>query len=259
MKRAPAYLVACAGLVWAASPAFAERLVVSLSTHRVTIAANFIGENLVLFGTIEPDPPSQKLRPAYDLVVTVAGPRMTYRTRRRERWFGIWANVDSREFVRVPSYLAVLSNRPLGEIASPDLARRLQLGLDNYILTQRVGADFADTVRDDPFRLAFIELERDRDLYHEEPAAVTFITPTVFRATIPLPSYTPVGTYTIDVKLLAGGAMLTRTTSAFEIAKIGFEQFVADAARNHGLLYGLATALMALLTGWLASLAFRRD
>ena len=43
------------------------------------------------------------------------------------------------------------------------------------------------------------------------------------------------------------------------MVKTGFEQFVANAARDHGLLYGLATALMALLTGWFASVVFRKD
>jgi putative transmembrane protein Alph_Pro_TM len=41
--------------------------------------------------------------------------------------------------------------------------------------------------------------------------------------------------------------------------KVGFEQFVVEAARDHGLLYGFAAACMALLTGWIASVAFRRD
>ena len=31
--------------------------------------------------------------------------------------------------------------------------------------------------------------------------------------------------------------------SAFEIAKFSFEQFVVNAARDHGLLYGFATAV----------------
>jgi len=34
---------------------------------------------------------------------------------------------------------------------------------------------------------------------------------------------------------------------------------VANAARDYGLLYGLATAMMAVLTGWFASVVFRRD
>src|ERR1041384_2460817 len=99
-------------------PASAERLGVSLSNHRVAVTSNFVGEELVLFGTIEPDPAAAALHPPYNLVVTVAGPRQTLRTRRKQRMAGIWVNVDAREFVGVPAYLAVLSNRPVTEIAN---------------------------------------------------------------------------------------------------------------------------------------------
>jgi uncharacterized protein (TIGR02186 family) len=88
---------------------------------------------------------------------------------------------------------------------------------------------------------------------------VTFLTPTLFRADVPMPPNVPFGIYDIDVKLFADGAMIAQTNSALEVIKVGFEQFVADAARDHGLLYGLATAMLALLTGWLASIVFRRD
>lgn len=246
-------------LACGAGPAAAERLVVSLSNHRVAITSNFVGEDLVLFGTVEPDADKTALRSGYDLVVTVIGPRRTLRTRRKQRVLGIWVNVDSREFVRVPSYLAILSNRPVAQIAPPDTLRRLQIGLANFLLPQRIGPDIADTVRDEPFRVAFVRLEGQQGLYDEIATAVTFLTPAVFRAAIPLPADVPVGNYTIDVKLFADGAMVARTYSALEVTKAGFEQYVADAARDHGLLYGFATMLMALLTGWIASVVFKRD
>lgn len=240
-------------------PAAAEQLVVSLSNHRVAVTSNFVGENLVLFGTIEPDAGKTELRPSYDLVVTVTGPRQTMRTRRKERVLGIWVNVDSREFVRAPSYLAVLSNRPVAAIAAPDMLRRLQVGMDNFLLPQRIGPDIADTVRDDPFRVAFVRLENQHGLYRESGTAVTFLTPTVFRAAIPLPANVPTGNFTIDVQLFSGGEMVARTGTALEVNKAGFEQYVADAAQDYGLLYGLATGLMALLIGWFGSVVFRRD
>jgi uncharacterized protein (TIGR02186 family) len=240
-------------------PAMAERLVVSLSNHRVAITSNFVGEELVLFGTIEPDAGKSALRPAYDLVVTVTGPRQTLLTRRKERVLGIWVNVDAREFVRVPSYLAVLSNRPVGQIADAATLRHLQIGLGNFLLPQRIGPDIADTVRDDPFRVAFVRLQAEDGLYRETATAVTFLTPTVFRAAIPLPADVPIGNFAIDVELFADGAMVAHTNSALEVTKAGFEQYVADAARDHGLLYGMAAMLMALTTGWLASIVFRKD
>lgn len=241
-----------------AGPAAAERLVVSLSNHLVAVTSSFTGEDLVLFGTIEPDA-GKTLRPPYNMVVTVTGPRETLRTRRKERALGIWVNMDSREFVRVPSYLSVLSNRPVADITSPDTLRRLQVGLDNFLLPQRIGPDIADTVRDNPFRVAFVRLETQYGLYRQSGTAVTFLTPTVFRAAIPLPANVPTGNYAIDVKLFADGALVARTNTALEVIKAGFEQYVADATRDYGLLYGLLTALMALLTGWFASVVFRKD
>ena len=152
--RARALILAAVLTVGGIAPAAAERLVVSLSNHRVAVTSSFTGEDLVLFGTIEPDAGKTLTQRDYDLVVTITGPNQTLRTRRKERVAGIWVNVDSREFLRVPSYLAILSNRPVEAIAAPDRVRRLQLGLDNYQLTQRVGGDFADTVPGDPFRAA---------------------------------------------------------------------------------------------------------
>ena len=258
-KSAAIIALVTLAIAGALTPARAERLVVSLSNHRVAVTSNFVGEDLVLFGTVEPDRPRTALRESYDLVVTVTGPRQTLRTRRKERVLGIWVNIDSRQFVRVPSYLAILSNRPVAQIAGPETLRQLQVGLNHITLTQRIGADFADTVPDDPFRVAFIKLETESGAYRESSTAVTFLTPTVFRAAIPLAADAPTGNYAIDVKLFADGDMVARTTSALEVIKIGFEQFVADAAQNDGLLYGIVASMMALLIGWFGSVVFRRD
>ena len=62
MMQRTGIILALALLICGASPAAAERLVVSLSNHRVAITSNFVGEDLVLFGTIEPDAANPKLR-----------------------------------------------------------------------------------------------------------------------------------------------------------------------------------------------------
>jgi uncharacterized protein (TIGR02186 family) len=198
-------------------------------------------------------------RGSYDVVVTVSGPPRNFQTFRKERIAGIWINADSRVFENAPSYLAVLSNRPLNAIAGPELLRRLQLGLDNALLLQRASVNIADASRRDPFRQAFLKLQMEHKLYTQDATGVTFLTPALFRAGIPLPAEAPIGNYEVDVKLFADGALIARAPSAFEVYKAGFEQVVSAAARDHGLIYGVCTALMALITGWLASVVFRRD
>jgi uncharacterized protein (TIGR02186 family) len=259
MKLRAAIVALMLGAAFAAMPARAERLIVSVSNHRVTVTPNYSGEELVLFGSVEKDANTPPGRNSYDLVVTVAGPRMDMVTRRKERRFGIWINTDSRQFLKVPSYLALFSNRPFDAFASPEVQRRQQLGLNNVLLTQRVGPDYADVVPQDPFRSAFVRLRMQHGLYRQDASAVTFLTPTLFRTGIPLPAEVPIGTYNVEIKLFADGALVTRTETAFEIVKVGFEQFVANTAKNNGLAYGLVTAMMALMTGWMASIVFRKD
>jgi uncharacterized protein (TIGR02186 family) len=255
--RIVALVVAAAAVL--ASPARAERLITTLSTSRVLISSNFTGADVVLFGSVERDAQTVPRRGNYDIVVTVKGPRESVVTYRKERVFGIWVNADSRNFVDAPSYLTVLSNRTINDIADINTLRRSQTGLARVLLQQEISGDIADSIREDPFRLAFLRLKIARGLYRETQNGVTFLTPALFRAGIPIPDNAPTGSYEVDVKLFADGALLARQQTALEVVKVGFEQIVANAARDHGLLYGLATALMALLTGWFASVVFRKD
>jgi uncharacterized protein (TIGR02186 family) len=241
------------------TPAAAEKLITTLSTSRVLIASNFTGADVVLFGSVERDAQTVPRRGGYDVVVTVTGPRETIVTFRKERVVGVWINSDQRTFVKAPSYLTVLSNRTINEIADINTLRRTQTGLARVLLPQEISGDIADSIRDDPFRQAFLRLKIERGLYREQQNGVTFLTPALIRAAIPIPDNAPTGAYEIDIKLFADGVLLARTQTALEVVKTGFEQFVANAAREHGLLYGLATAMMAILTGWFASVVFRKD
>lgn len=260
LRRASACVaVAACPLAGSSLPAKAERLIASLSQHRVMVTSSFTGSEVALFGGIERDTGNLPLRGSYDVAVTVTGPRQDMVTFRRDRVLGIWVNIDSRVFENAPSFLAVLTNRPLSAMASAETQRRLQLGLENTILPQRIGPDTADTVHDDPFRMAFLKLKEEHGLYQELSNGVTFLTPALFQASLALPAEVPTGNYDVDVKLFADGNMIARAPSALEIYKAGFEQYVTSTAQNHGLLYGLATSLMAIVTGWFASVVFRRD
>ena len=59
--------------------------------------------------------------------------------------------------------------------------------------------------------------------------------------------------------LRPGGALVAKNQLGFTVIKTAAEQWVAEAAHKNSLLYGIATAMLAVLVGWLASLIFRRD
>ncbi|MBV8700114.1 MAG: TIGR02186 family protein, partial [Bradyrhizobium sp.] len=68
-RRAIALLLAALAALVVAAPAAAERLIVSVSNHRVTVTPNYSGEELVLFGSVEKDADTPANRQNYDLVV----------------------------------------------------------------------------------------------------------------------------------------------------------------------------------------------
>src|SRR5258708_5738190 len=93
MALAAATAAAVAALASAATPAAAERIIASLSNHRVMITPNFTGEELVLFGAIEREPNNPVRNGNYDILATVTGPRQDLVTFRKDRVLGIWVNV----------------------------------------------------------------------------------------------------------------------------------------------------------------------
>ena len=229
MKRLAITLLTASALCAVSAPATAQRLIASLSNHRVMVTSSFTGADLVLFGAIETPTPR---RGGYDIVATIIGPRQNAMTFRKDRVLGIWLNVDSREFENVPSYLAVLANRELDAIANSDTRRRLQLGIENITLTQRAAVTIADAGQDDPFRQAFLRINMQRGLYREVDQRHHVPGAAVVPRRHPAAGRRPTGNYEVDVRLFADGALIARAPSAFEVYKAGFEQFVTSTARN---------------------------
>jgi uncharacterized protein (TIGR02186 family) len=238
-------------------PAKAETLITSLSNHRVLINSNYTGTQIAVFGAIERDAQTVARATGFDVVVTVRGPRQFLTVREKERLGPVWINQEQQKFPTAPAYLGVLTSRPITEITSDQLRQRQKVGLEAIVNSadftlQRNGAD-------KPFREALFRLKAQEGLYLEDERGVTFLTPDIFRAGIPLPATAPPGNYEVDGTLFADTVILARTSTNFELVKTGFEEQVGAVARDWSLLYGLATAVIAIFFGWLANVIFRRD
>ena len=234
----------------------AETLVTALSTERVSIESNFTGSGVVVFGTIERDEQTVARAAPYEIVVTLAGPLRTMVARRKERVAGIWINREARELPRVPTFLAIATTAPMADVAGNPVRARQGLGFD--MLPTRGLPDALPPVRTD-FDAAFFRLMQKQNLFALDEGAVEFLSPHLFRAPIALPANVPIGWYTATVYLFSGGVLLAKTSESFAISKSGFEQYVTLLAHRSPLAYGLLAVLVAVATGWLASVVFRKD
>jgi len=230
----------------------AEELVVTVAPSQIAVSSSYSGGTVVVFGAVVQ--PKTLLPRTYDVAAIIMGPRQTVVARRKDRMVGVWVNQESRTFYNVPSFLEVRASRPLTEIASPDILRRQGIGLKNVLFDAGVTPN-----SEDPFLLNFIDIRRQQGLFDERAGGVTFLSRTAFRTEIPLPDNVPIGDYQVDLKLFQNGEMVGEALASFAVVKIGVEDLVVNASTNHSLLYGLTVVSMALLTGWLASIVFRRD
>jgi uncharacterized protein (TIGR02186 family) len=237
-------------LLFCLTPALAdENLVSGLSQDTIEIRANYSGAEITVFGAVE-RPETQKP----DVVVIVRGPEEDIRVLRKERVAGIWINRSRVLLHAMPSYYFAAGNRPLNAIAAPATRKVYALGLD-AVRPHGLKADDAP----EPFRRALISQMERSHLYVQQEDGVEFLSGTLFRVRVPVPSTAPRGTYAADVYLLRGGKVIDRRSSDLIIDQIGIERRLYDFSRTMPLLYGVATVLMAMGLGWLSSLMFRRD
>ncbi len=250
-------LTALVAALTLSGPAAAERLVLSLSTNLVAIGSTYTGARLVAFGVIERDSQTASRSGAYDVVVTIRGPRETITVRQKEQLGPIWLNRSQQKFAQVPSFLAVLSTRPVKDTVSEIMRRRFRLGIEAVVNAPEFAS--GQEQERDPFRAALVRLKARDQLYRENPRGVTFITGEFFRAPISLPAGAPVGNYDVEVSLLADGIVVSRRNASFELVKMGLEEQITEMSRERPVLSGFIAAAMALSFGWLASVIFRRD
>ncbi|HLT78261.1 MAG TPA: TIGR02186 family protein [Ferrovibrio sp.] len=221
-------------------------LITDLSSHLIAITSSFTGTELLLFGAI--DEPG-------DIIVVVRGPVSNAVVRRKGRTLGLWLTERSVSFDGVPGYYAVVSNKPLEEIAPEPLLQRLQIGTDN-LRFRHLGGEPPPDMAD--FRRAIIRQKIREGLYHEAVDAIDFLGPKLFRTELSFPSTVPVGTYRAEIYLIRNDRIVAAQSTPLFIDKHGIEQQVFDFSRQEPGVYGMVAVLLAVLAGWAAAIAFRK-
>ena len=238
-----------------------EQIQSDISSRNIAIESNFSGERIVIFGTIENSEHSEFEKALYDVAVAIRGPKDKIVIRKKSRIAGIWINAEAYTFANVPGYYAVLSTRPLGEIANRTVLNAYGLGFNSLNL-RPLGPHAPAAAANGSlgvFRSAVVRIRQRDGLFSYQPEGVVFVGRNLFRATIDLPANVPVGQYATDVYLIRNGTVLSHNRSQLKIDKEGFERFVYSAAFDHPLLYGIAAVIIAVSAGLLASALTRRD
>ncbi|RUV22968.1 MAG: TIGR02186 family protein [Mesorhizobium sp.] len=234
-----------------------ENIQIGLSTDHVSITAGFSGADLTIFGSLENADPLVARRGRYDIIVVLEGPARPVVVRRKDRVLGIWINLESETFENVPVSYSVATTRPLQDVTDPNSYKQLSLGAANIYMQPADDGESPATIQE--FTAALRERKTATGLYSENVGGVQFLSQNLFRATVRLAPNVPVGTHKARAFLFKSGLFIKESSAQLEIRKSGFEQSIFRVAHDYSFLYGVFAVLLAMLTGWLGRLVFRKD
>lgn len=234
-----------------------EKIEIGLSTDMIAITADFSGADLTIFGALDNADPLINRQGRYDVIVVLEGPSRPVVVRRKDRVFGVWMNTVSETFVNVPMSYSVSTTRQMQDITDANNYRQLSLGAENIYIEPLDRAGAPTTIAE--FTRALRDRKKASGLYNERIGGVQFLSQNLFRATVALAPNTPVGTHKARAFLFRNGVFIMETSAPLVIVKSGFEQWIYRSSIDYGLLYGIFAVALAMLTGWVGRIVFRRD
>lgn len=234
--------------------ALAQDEIVELDTslREVSIGSDFRGANIVIFGAVDDSKQEDAQSQYYDIVIIIRGPSETAITRLKENHFGIWVNGASRKFENVPSFYGVLSTKPLDKIADPVVFRRLYIELDPTSFEEK-------PVAPDEFEEALIRLKTRQGLYVQHSEGVKFLSKSLYRASLELPTGVAEGDYSVRLYLFHDRKLLSWDESIVEVRKAGIERYLYTMAYDEPYAYGVLAVAVAVFSGLIGWMIFGRN
>jgi uncharacterized protein (TIGR02186 family) len=233
-----------------------ETIEADVSTRNVAVDTGFTGTRIVVFGTVENSRQQRADEGLYDVAIVLEGPREPLISRRKSNVGGIWINTVNHTFNDVPSFYAIVTTRPVAEIAPKPVLWQNGIGFEflRFAAEAKVGSkELAE------FRDAIVRLKDEQKLYVESERGVAFIGKSLFRATVDLPANVSIGEFSAWIYLFRKGELLSTYKTRLGLQREGLEQQLHSFAIDRPLWYGIASVTIAVLAGLAASFAFRKN
>lgn len=220
-------------------------------TGEVSVEPDHVGIDLQFGGadvTVRAEIPA-----GYEAGVRLMGARQRVELKRKGRIWGVlWTGVEEVSLDDVPTAYMLSTSVPLPDLAGADDLAGQDLG---YAALVRDAGPEGDVFRE------LIKLKQREGLYAESVGDLTLTagsgpdTATLV-ASFRLPARIPAGTYAIDVFGFRGGRIHAVGSATVEVEQVGLARALHGLAMQHGLLYGCAAVVIAILAGLATGLVF---
>ena len=229
--------------------AYGTALIIDSSTSEVKVSSSFIGTDVMVFGTANDKD---------DIIVVITGPTETAIVRKKGRVSGIWINKEKLEFREIPGFYAIASTRPLSEITETNELKKQKIGIHNVITTASLNSKDENIKTFKSFKDALVRGQKTKGLYLDTPLTIDVVSKRLFKTTFHFPNNMATGIYTVKVFAFQKKRLVSMVSKNISVEKIGIGADVFKFAKEQSALYGLLAILIAVVSGWIASVIFRK-
>ena len=191
-----------------------------------------------------------------DMAIEIVGPEAGGVFDVKGRWGPFWMNRGKVELEHLPVLYALLL--PSGSSWDDRLS---SLGLGWNQLKGEVSNNDSDQGSEDIFGM-FVKLKRSEGLYSESQEAVTCSPASAgmkqCTARFHFPAATTPGQFMVKATIIAGNSKMQTVSRSFTVEETGFIKVVHDLAFTNGLLYGILSVVIALITGGIMGIIFKK-
>ena len=232
------------------SQKISNELVSDLENEVIDITSNFDGSEIFIFGASR-TPIEQVENAKSGIIIEVIGTTKTRIVRKKEQKFGIWVNNTKEVLVGVPDFYHITSTREIDKLLTAYSQQNSSIGIANHLKNENSHLN-PDIIG------ALIRIKEQKNLYQFNEGALELKDNMLFSTKVSLPNNIAEGFYVIKTHLIAGNKVKDVTKQLLVVKKVGIGNFLFNMAHNSPFTYGVFSIIVALISGWAASEAFKR-
>jgi len=244
-----------AGPALAVSPDAAQKVVTAASKHKVDIGLSYRGDQIYFFG-VNPVPGS-------DLIIRlIAEKEEAVKLSVKGRVGPFWMTVKQYEVTGAPFMYKIHASKPVTDIVNDALARELELGypaiqhrMKMHLLRGEAAPEDAQLV----FK-GILKIKEEANLYNivEDPQRLEITEGRLFKHYFRFPPAATEGKYIVESFSFQQGELVGYGKDQIEIRKVGLAHWLTDQSQNNAVVYGILAVLIAMGTGLLVGVIFRK-
>jgi len=210
----------------------AKSIISGISSSKIEIDTNFIGQEILLFGSKDV---------FGDIFIVVRGPKKDYMVSKKGQILGVWVNEDRLKLKDVYSYYTTFGDHRA--LRDSRLFSALEMSKKNIDFNI---PDHKNASQKEEFKIEFTKNLTEQDLYMVNSDNIDFLDENLFKVMLKFPKNISEGVYNVEIYLMEEGNLGAFQLIPIYVNKVGFSAKVSNMALNKEFLYGFLAVLVAV-------------